>query len=514
MKTKILQHLYILAGACLLGSCSGFLDLIPRDQESGESFYKTEEQLEQAVVATYVPLRDLADNDFFTAEGRSDNTHYDYTPANRGSAYVYRENIYDFTNEANNTYVSAVYYHCYKGISRANIAIDHLATATIDEAARTQLMGKARFMRAFFYYKLVRYFGGVPLYLHEVGSAEESFLPRSTVDEVYKQIEDDARYALDNLPAPDKFPGDGSPTKGSATILLADMYVTRKNYAEAERLLKTLEGMGYALWDNYADAFALENKNGKESLFEIQYMQGLQGGQQSNFIYKFIPRSKNTQILTGVATNNSSLGGWNVPTNDMIAAYEPGDKRKSASIGIAEGKYDASYIFTYTASKDVEGYTPQPGTVGVPYIKKYLHAHANPNNTDDNWPLYRYSEALLFLAEAINEQGGRSAEALNYLNRVRQRAGLAPATATDQAQLRDIILHERRVELAFENKRWHDLVRSGKAVQVMNAYGKALKQQYTYLLPASYQVDEHHLLYPLPFDEVEKNKQLTQNPGY
>lgn len=513
MKTKI-YNLWIVAGAFLLGGCSDFLNLIPRDKESGGSFYKTEEQLRQAVVASYVPLRDFADNDFFTGEGRSDNTHYDYTPANRGSAYVYRENIYDFTNEANNTYVSAVYYHCYKGISRANIAIDHLETASIDESVRENLMGQARFLRAFFYYKLVRYFGGVPLYLHEVTSAEASFLPRATVDEVYAQIVDDAQYAVDHLKAPEKFPQNGDATKGSATMLLADVYVTRKNYAEAERLLKTLEGMGYALWNNYADAFALENKNGKESLFEIQYMQGLQGGQQSNFIYKFIPRSKNTATITGVPTNNSSLGGWNVPTKDMIAAYEPGDLRKSASIGIAEGKYNASYIFTFTANKDIEGYVPQAGVEGVPYIKKYLHAHVNTNNTDDNWPIYRYSEALLFLAEAINEQGGRSAEALSYLNRVRERAGLKPVAVTDQSQLRDIILHERRVELAFENKRWHDLVRSGKAVEVMNAYGKALKQQYSYLIDAAYQVDEHHLLYPLPFDEVEKNTKLKQNPGY
>ena len=120
---------------------------------------------------------------------------------------------------------------------------------------------------------------------------------------------------------------------------------------------------------------------------------------------------------------------------------------------------------------------------------------------------------MLLLAEAVNEQG-RGQEALPYLNEVRQRAGLKGVTVTNQAQLREISLKERRVELAFENKRWHDLVRSGKAVEVMTAYGKALKEQYTYLVDDSYKVSEYRLLFPLPFDEVEMNKEIKQNEGY
>ena len=105
-----------------------------------------------------------------------------------------------------------------------------------------------------------------------------------------------------------------------------------------------------------------------------------------------------------------------------------------------------------------------------PYIKKYCHVHALSGNTDDNWPVYRYAETLLFLAEACNEQN-KSTEALNYLNQVRQRAGLADCTVSGQDAIREAIFQERRVELAFENKRWLDLVRSGKAEEVMKAYG-------------------------------------------
>jgi hypothetical protein len=281
-------------------------------------------------------------------------------------------------------------------------------------------------------------------------------------------------------------------------------------------LLNTLAGMGYDLLPKYSDVFLVTNKNSKESIFEIQYLEGLLGGQQSNFIYVFLPRSSNTTLITGIKTDNGGIGGWNTPTQDMISAYEANDTRKDASIAVAEGTYNASNIFTFSANKSIINYTPAAGKIGVPYIKKYLNLHTNPNNTNDNWPIYRYADALLLLAEALNAQG-KPADALVPLNKVRVRAfGNASynITTTDQAALTDIIAHERRVELAFENHRWHDLVRTGKAIEVMNAQGIKLKQQYSYLPANSYQVDKNRLLYPIPQSERELNVDLTQNDGY
>ncbi|HEY8968522.1 MAG TPA: RagB/SusD family nutrient uptake outer membrane protein, partial [Puia sp.] len=142
--------------------------------------------------------------------------------------------------------------------------------------------------------------------------------------------------------------------------------------------------------------------------------------------------------------------------------------------------------------------------------------HTLPNQTNDNWPGYRYAEVLLLLAEALNEQN-KTAEALPLLNKVRDRAfgtGVSPITTTNQTTLRNIILHERRVELAFENKRWIDLVRTGNAVQVMNAYGAAMKAQFPYLPANAFNVTENSTLFPVPFTERELNTQLDQNPGY
>lgn len=512
---KTLNILIFLLLVVVLSSCkNNYLDLVPEDQPSGATFYQTEEQFRQALTAAYTPLRDLLVNDFCTAEMRSDNTHYEFLSNNRGTAYVFRENIADFLDEPRNAYVNAVYFHCYKSISRANIVLDRIGSVNLDEGVRNDIEGQAKFLRAFNYFKLVRYFGGVPLFLHEVIKADDAFLPRSTAEDVYQQIISDAQSAIDQLSIPDKFPQSGLATKGAATMLLAEVYMTQKKYAEAAAQLNSLTTMGYDLLPNYADVFSTANKNSKESIFEVQYQQGLQGEQQSNFIYSFLPRCLNTGLITyGIETNNTSTGGWNTPTSDIIAAYEVGDKRKDASIGIAEGSYNASLNFQLSAYKSIENYQAATGKVGVPFIKKFLNPHIDKNNTDDNWPIYRYADALLLLAEAQNELGN-TAGALEYLNKVRTRAGLTAITETNSSALRDIIWHERRVELAFENHRWHDLVRTEQALPVMQHYGLEIKKQYSYLLPSSYQVQEFRLLYPIPQSERELNPALTQNPGY
>ena len=508
---KILALLLV---SSLAISCKDdFLKLTPRDSVSPGNFFQTESQFRQAVNAAYTPMRSLLDNDYFTGETRSDNTHYEFAPGNRGTAMVQRENIADFLDDPTNAYTNAVYYHCYSSISKANVVIERLPASTVAEPAKNLLDGEAKFLRAWNYFRLVRYFGGVPLYLTEVKTADEAFLPRATVEQVYTQIISDATDAIAKLPVPAKFPQSGTATKGSATMLLAEVYIVQKKWAEAETLLNTLPQMGYQLLQNYADVFSTAHKNSRESIFEVQFLEGLQGGQQSNFVYQFLPRTQNTSLITGVVTNNTGGGGWNTPTQDLINSYEPDDKRLDASIGIAEGTYNTSSHLSISAKKSVVGYTPAAGKIGVPYIKKVLNSHANPNNTNDNWPIYRYAEALLLLAEAQNEQG-KTNEAMDNLNQVRVRAGLIRTKDASQSALRDIIMHERRVELAFENKRWLDLVRTGKAITVMNAYGVWAKTKYTYLPADSYNVTQNRVLFPIPQAEREINPQLTQNPGY
>jgi hypothetical protein len=498
------------------GCSKDFIDLVPEDSLSPSTFYQTDAQLYQGVIAAYVPLRDLLVNDSFASEMHSDNTHYQPSPSNRGTANIYREAPADWINDANNDYTNAIYYHCYTGISRANIVIGRIPDAKLATVAgKAKADGEAKFLRAFNYFKLVRLFGGVPLHLTEVTKADDAFLPRATVDQVYAQIIADAKDAISELNPP-VFTSNkqgGEATKGSATVLLADVFVTLKRYAEAEALLNTLPAMGYTLNAVYDDAFKPTNKNSRESMFEVQYLEGTAVGTQPNALpFTFLPKTANSTVITGApSTNTTGNGGWNKPTPDLISTYETGDKRLPASIGMAEGTYDATYNMTITANPSVVGYVAPAGKVGQPYIKKFLHApFVAASNSNTNWPIYRYAEALLLLAEAQNEQGKSPLTALNAL---RPRTGLGNITETNQALLRDIIIHERRVELAFENKRVHDLQRIPNGLSIMQAY--AIKAKTYPLVPATaFDIQPYKFLFPIPSPERGLNSLLTQNPGY
>lgn len=514
---KKIYILTLLMAASLLSCKKSFLELSPEDSYTDATYYKTEAQFRSAVIAAYAPLRDVLLNDYFTSEMHSDNTIYQAIPSNRGTAYLERENISDFKTTSTNAYSAATWQHSYTGISRANIVIERLKLATgISAAATANIDGQAKFIRALNYFKLVRLYGGVPLFLKEVTKADDAFLPRSSEAEVYAQIIADAKDAISELSNP-VFTANkqtGEATKGAATILLAEVYMVQKKWNDAELLLNTLPAMGYQLNANYSDAFTIANKNSRESLFEVQYLEGTATGTTPNPLpFHFLPRAAtNTALITGAAVANNATGGWNTPSSDLISTYEANDKRLDISIGIAEGSYNGSNLFVYSANKSVIGYVPAAGKIGVPYIKKYLlNTFTGTTGSSQNFPIYRYSDALLLLAEALNEQGKSP---LTPLNAVRTRAGLPNTTSTDQNTLRTIIQHERRVELAFENHRWHDLQRWGNAVSVINAFGIKIRAELGYLSSDAYVIDNHHLLFPIPQTDVGLNPALTQNPGY
>jgi len=505
-------------------SCKkSFIELAPLDSPSPANFYQNETQFRQALATDYVTLRAIYNIDWTMSEERSDNTDYDYYPIDIGKATVDREYIHDFVDDANNTYDANMYTYLYVGVARCNIIIANIAlpaAAGIPVATRTEIRGEAEFLRALYYFKLVQYYGGVPLQIVPVTTADQAFIPRSTAAQVYAQITADATAAIADLPVPTFAGGkqSGAATKGAATMLLADVDMTLLKYPEAETLLTSLSTMGYSLLPTYAAVFNTANKNSVESIFEIQYMASATTGQSSNFLYLFLPRSPNTSLITNGIASSSLSGGWNYPTQDLINAYEPGDPRLDASIGVAEGTYSSALQMTISAYKSIVNYTPAAGKVGRPFDKKVLNTESIVNLTDDDWPVYRYAGALLTLAEAQNEQG-KSGTALTSLNAVRARAfgnATHAITTTDQTQLRAAIAHERRVELAFENDRWHYLQRTGTAVAVMNAFGANLKTlpSHNYLLSSSYNVTANNLIYATPFAELQLNPLLTQNPGY
>ncbi|MCB9267130.1 MAG: RagB/SusD family nutrient uptake outer membrane protein [Lewinellaceae bacterium] len=503
MNHRIIAITILLLAAALF-SCEDFLDVQPETEVSVDNFYESRSDFEQAVTGIYAPLQDIYEEDWEMTELRSDNTHFIFDVANRGTKPT--EDLGTFTVETNNITVFNKWSNNYLVISRANLVLNAIDEADFDQAVKDNLKGQAFFLRALAYFDLVNNFGGVPLFLEAPKSYDETFKPRASAGDIYDQVIADATEAAGLLPGKDS-QSPGRATRGAASTLLADAYMTLKRWGEAEAVLKEVQGMGYSLLPEYADIFRPANEGNSEIIFEVDYIEGTAFSLESVFPYDFLPELEDITVITGSSPPQRGGGAFNIPTPELLASYEDTllDKRYAASIG------------RYT------GPSPLPGVeyVRTPYCRKYLHPHAITGQTGQNWIVYRYADVLLMLAECLNEQG-KAGEALPLLNQVRMRAGLGDSSASGQDGVREAILSERRVELAFENKRWKDLIRNGTAVAVVNAFGakvKANPQEYYYPagsapFPNSFQVDANRLIYPIPVSEIIINPELSQNLGY
>tara|TARA_R110002050_G_scaffold286121_1_gene436234 strand:- start:17365 stop:18921 length:1557 start_codon:yes stop_codon:yes gene_type:complete len=517
---KNLTRYILLIVIASMSSCSdNFLNLPPETYLGSSSFFTDKAQFDQALTAAYEPLRAVVHASIYMDEMRSDNTFYTRYSANRGFE-TSTESLALFLDDENSAATpnspGNLYQINYIGIARINTILAQLESDILSPEEKNEILGQALFLRAFYYYNLVQHFGEVPLQLEELNSPEDAFKPRNSVDEVYMQIVEDLRTSIPILPVVTSFPQSGRASKGAAKMLLAYSYMSQpnKDYPGAEAELRDITSMNYSLLPNYADVFDPRNKNNAESIFEVQYLSDLSNGQQSDFAWIFAPKTTNPDFLMGFAGSGMNIfSGWNVPTQEMVDSYESGDLRLPSSIAVVEGTISGVEDFTATAIKSPVGYSPDPGVTYFYMINKYYHPpYIAEFNTPDNWPVFRYSNALLLLAEClINED--KADEALPYLNMVRDRAGLPDATSATA----DIVANEMRHELAFENHRWTDLIRIGKAVEVCNAKGVRLKAipGNGWILPSAFNVNEDKLIYPIPSREMQINPLLApQNNGY
>lgn len=500
--SKILRGGVVLLLLFTLSCSEDFLEVTPNYVLTEGDFYKTEGDFEQAVIGVYGKLQQFTLQAHFLQEGISDNTTYDnqldggQLAGGRQFSFI---DQWRMTSNANT--VSDSWNLIYGAAKDCNFALAGLENVAIDENVAKQVEGELKFLRAYFYFIAVRYWGDIPLILEPITTAEDAFaITRSTVEEVYQAIINDAQDAVSALPASYTGSNIGRVTSGAATMLLADVYMTRHEYSKAETELRKIVGATqYGLLENYADVFDPANKNSKESIFEVQYKDSDEG-EASNFMYRFAPLDSRGVVIEGPEIGGS---GCNIPTLDMVAAYEEGDLRKDVSI---------AYFDRATAP--------------LYYVKKYDHdSDAEFSRTPDNWPVYRYADAMLMLAEAINEQGFDNGEPFTLLNDVRERAGLLPLTTAevaDQDAMRYALLQERRVELAFENHRWFDLIRSGKALEILNAHGAREianptlePSEHAPITAESFKITTDKLIFPIPVSELNKNPNLLpQNGNY
>lgn len=467
-----LRSLYIPFAALLLYSCSAdFTDLNPISQRNVNGFYKTSDDMVTAINATYKALQlngTYNQSYWIMQEMRSDNTDQGSDGTGLGAELTVIDN---FTEIATSENISQAYNDSYLGIARANIVLSRIDPVTMDAALKERIKGEALFIRSLLYYNLAVAFGNIPLPLVEAGSVEEGrALLQVPAAEVYKQIIGDLIKAEAALPEKKNYSSAdvGRATKGAAAALLAKIYLTSGDKKSAETVLRRiLASYGYTLLPDYASLWGLTNKNNAESIFEVQFKGG--GTNTGNaFTNAFSPLLKN------------SVGAYkNRPTPDMLKAYEPGDDRFKKSL-------DTSYV-------NAQGLLLTNTKNDTRFITKFGKENAfNEGDASNNFVVLRYADVLLLLAEAI----GESDESYSLINQVRTRAKLQPISAATPGTFAEKLLHERRVELAFENHRWEDLLRFGVAEKTLKAIGKT----------------NVRTLYKIPQRELDINSAFVQNP--
>jgi starch-binding outer membrane protein, SusD/RagB family len=413
--------------------------------------------------------------------------------------------IDNFTVTPTNLLVQALWAGYYNGIAKVNNAIAIVEKSTLPDAEKNKLIGEVRCIRAYYYFNLVRWFGGVPKILRVPQNAEDAnidpvFQTRASVDEIYSIIKEDLIFAANNTPLRAQTQA-GRVSKGTAQSLLAKVYLYLKDYQKSYDLSKEVINSGqYGLLDNYANIWRQAGDNSKESILEIQ----TGTFNSSDFGINSYAMFQGPRV--GGKGGWRDLGwGFNTPTSTLANAFESADKRKDASIIFIDnsGKYKGTILFDgfrIPSADSVENlrYNYKAYHSENTNVESYL---GNRDQKQKNVHLLRFAEVLLINAEAANELGN-SADAISALNKVRNRAGLSNTTISGQALLREAIWKERHLELAMEHDRWFDLVRTNKAESVMKASGKVF-------------IKGKHELLPIPALQIAlSNNKLTQNPNY
>jgi len=491
---KIIILLIILSTTA--GCSKDFLSLYPETTLNEGNFYQTEQEYILLANGCYVPMRNYEkDVHWVLAELISDNTSFQYN-INTGEAV--RGVIDQFIITADNRGYADFWSISYNGIFRCNkllAEIDRPEVVWSKQSYKDRSTGEALFLRALYYFNLVRQFGGIPLILTPITSKEAVDISRSTEEEVYASIIQDLKDAAMHFSAAEDVRENGRANLEASMALLGKVYLTLHRYQETVDILKSIIDFGkYYLVAEYADLFDPTNKDYNETIFAMQYSES--NRELSNrFIFMFAPWSSKGEI-TNRPNINITSAGWNQPTQDLIDAFEPGDKRFNVSIKFWNGP-------------DWDGKTRD-----IPYCGKYNPPVSAPDDrAGDNVPIIRYSDVILMYAEALNELD-RTGEAIPYVEQVRFRAGLTQSlSGYGKIALQELISKERQVEFCFENQRWYDLKRTGKALEVMREHGIREKKRKSFLFDISFNITPDKLLAPIPAEQILINR-LEQNPSY
>ena len=481
-----------LCGAALLLTLTACEeDFIGRDPVysiDSENYFNTPADYDNALIAAYDLLQPTYLN-VLMGEIASDNTLAGGESANDVIGF---QQVDDMIHTPVNDQIDDVWDWMFAGVNRATFILEF--QDNIDFEGKDQILAEARFLRAYYNFELVKWFGPIPIKPEaRFALGDETSLPRSPVSEVYALIESDLQAAIPALAV--TAPQVGRVSKGAAQALLGKAYLYQEQYEEAATILQEVISSGnYSLSTDYAGIFEQSGENGEGSIFEVQYSDAEGAGfgclqcSEGNIAVGF----NGIRNYTGPVFD----GGYsfNVPTQEAYDAYEPGDARRDVALLDIEA-WAAETGASYGTGYEHTGY----------FNRKYLARKGDSNIGDqnltnpNNYRAIRYADVLLMAAEALNAIGN-DAQAREYLNLVRRRAfgdEDHDISASGNA-LRDFILRERRLELVGEGHRFFDLVRTGRAAAEIDNFTAGKNE-----------------LFPVPFEEIQfSNGNWTQNPGY
>ena len=505
--------------------CESFLEEKPLDTISPENFYQTPSDAIASVNGIYDPISRLyRANIMRIDEVPSDDV---YPGLNAGAQY---HRLDQYTFDPQNYFVEWTWLENYKIVARANAAIHYIPDIEMEDDLKYRLIGEAKFLRALCYFKLVQYYGDIPLITEPFTTLDGLEVPRNPADQVYDQVIEDLEFAVEHLPVNyNNLPQGnnlGRATLGAAQTLLAKVYLTRgcmDDHAQtgdfekaASYCLDVINSGEYDLEENYEDIFRVDNQlTNSEIIFAWWAVEGT-SQEGSEFSRSLLPRTFNNRVINGEGRS------FFLPELEAWECYTIGDIRRDVNILWGEQGHIINYIDYYgdTIWQDFNGDSLDL-KVFSPHIWKYKDFNA-PSTVHDNvnFPILRYADVLLMYVEALNYiHDGPTTEACEYINMIRKRArnpavdedGLPiywfalpdyePGQFANAGEFLEAIMDERRWELMFEAHRRLDLVRWGILIEVLRTKGIE-------------NIGDHHLLFPVPQQEMDVNRQLVQNSGY
>lgn len=488
--SNVLKVIYAILCLTIVTACDDFLDVPPQGQPPVQEFWKSEEDATKSVNAIYGNLRGWTNVAFapIALESMgSDDAEKGSTPSDASFLNTFD----DFTATSTQGQLLDFWNGRYQDINLCNQVLDNVPAIEMNEALKARYLAEAKFVRAYSYFRLVRAFGDVPLRLKVPTTPAEFNLPRTAKADVWAAIEQDLVDAAATLPASYSGADVGRVTKGAAYALHAKVEMYQGKWSDVLTLTNNVMGLGYSLFPDYQAMFRTNNENNSESVFEIQAA-----------LIPGNPAASNSQYSQVQGVRGSAGGGWgfNVPTQELVNAYESDDPRKEATI-----------IFRGETTPQGDAIPPtgdNPMYNQKSYVPFTMHVSGFNEGCAQNIRVIRFADVLLMNAEANNELGNTAA-AQTSLEKVRARAralavnpvtALPAVTTTDKAALRLAIWNERRVELAMEFDRYFDVIRQGRGTEIFGAKGW---------------VAGKNEIWPIPQNEIDLSSgTLVQNPGY